>query len=172
MKPMQSVEPPLTAYPPHMTERLSIRPLRPSDAEALQVLTDDPAITERVIFLPSPFTLADGEAVIGSNDEENCFLGIWLEDALIGVVGTHLRPGNQLEIGYWFGPAVHRRGYATEAVSAVMAKVREIYPDRQLIAQCVLENKPSWNLLHKLGFRPTGEPGQWAGRALLKLADC
>jgi len=163
------MEPPLTAYPPQSTERLNLRPLGSSDAEALQVLTDDPAIIERIIFLSSPFTLADAQALIGSNDDENCFLGVWLAEALIGVVGTHQRSGQQLEIGYWFGPQVHRRGYATEAVSAVLANLRRTYPARQIIAQCKLENKPSWNLLHKLGFRPTGEPGEWAGRALLKL---
>jgi len=165
------MEPPLTAYSEHETERLTVRPLCSAVSAALQRLTDDPAITSRIIFLSSPFTLADAEALIGRNDRENCFLGVWQNETLIGVVGTHLRGSDQLEIGYWFGTHFHRRGYATEAVSAILAELRQLYPARQIIAQCKLDNAPSWNLLHKLAFRPAAEQGDRPGRVLLMLGD-
>jgi len=165
------MEPPLTAYPQHGTERLTIRPLGAADAEALQLLTDDPVITSRITFLTSPFTLADAEGLIGRNDQENCFLGVWQQAALIGVAGTHLRGSDQLEIGYWFGPQFQGRGYAAEAVSAVIANLRQIHPARQIIARCMRKNERSWNLLHKLGFREAVELDQRPGYALLTFSS-
>ena len=46
------------------TARLSIAGLRGGDAPALRRLTDDPAITAAVDFLPTPFTLQDAEDLI------------------------------------------------------------------------------------------------------------
>ena len=141
------MEPSLTAYAQHETERLTIRPLSSGEAAALQRLTDDPAITSRIIFLSSPFTLSDAEALIGRNDRENCFLGVWQNEALIGVVGAHLRGSDQLEIGYWLGTHFHRRGYAAEAVSAVLAKLRQLSraPDHRSVqaGQCPFLEPPA-----------------------------
>lgn len=140
-----------------------------SDAEALRVVTDDPAVTGAVHFLPPRFTLADAEALIGSHDDGNCFLGVWLEDRLIGVVGTHAHGSDRLEIGYWIGSRFQRRGYATEAVSTVIGRLRQMHPTRRMTAECKLDNEGSWNLLHKLGFRPTGRKGERPGRELLTI---
>jgi len=95
------MKPPLTDFPSHETERLRILPLRSTDAEALRALTDDPAVTGAIDFLSSPFQLADAQALIRSNDDENCFLGAWDDAALIGVVGAHARGDDRIEIGYW-----------------------------------------------------------------------
>ncbi len=46
------------------TERLAIVSLERADAAALHRLTDDPAITGAIDFLPEPFTLADAEGLI------------------------------------------------------------------------------------------------------------
>lgn len=165
------MNPPLTAFPALQTDRLAIRPLRPEDAGALQALTDDPAITGIIHFLPSPFTAADAAALIGRNDDENCFLGVWRDAELIGVVGTHGHGDGTLEIGYWIGPRFQRQGYASEAASGVIAELRRLYPQRQVTAQCLLSNEPSWQLLHKLGFRPAGEQGHRPRRELLVLQD-
>ena len=48
------------------TERLRIAPLVQADAEAVRALTDDPAITGVVDFLPTPFTLDHARRLIGS----------------------------------------------------------------------------------------------------------
>lgn len=139
------------------------------NVEAVRALTDDPAITGAVHFLPSPFTRSDAEALIDSNDNENCFLGIWLKGELIGVIGTHVHGNDRLEIGYWVGSRFQRRGYATEAVSSVVARLRQMHPTRQMTAECRLGNAGSWSLLHKLGFRSTGQQGDRPGRVLLAM---
>ena len=166
------------------TARLSIAALRPGDAQALRRLTDDPAITAAVDFLPTPFTLQDSEDLIRSGARgQDRFLGVWtrggeaIEDGarsesaggrLVGVVGTHLRGAGVIEIGYWIGGAARGRGFAFEAVSAIIAFLGGRFPARTIVAECRPANVASWGLLEKLGFRDTGEAGHRPGRRLLR----
>ena len=162
----------LADLPELTTGRLAIGPLRPEDAEALRRLTDDPAITGAVDFLPDPFTLQDARDLIGSGHRgRDRFLGAWRRDdrTLVGVIGTHLRGEGAIEIGYWIGGAARGRGFATEAVSGVLAQLREHLPRRRIVAECRPGNVASWGLLTKLGFRDTGDPGHRPGRRVLVL---
>jgi RimJ/RimL family protein N-acetyltransferase len=160
----------LRALPPVTTERLGIRALRPSDVDAFREMTDEPAITAAIDFLPAPFTLPDAQKLIsGNGDGRDCFWGVWLRESasLIGTVGTHLRPFEELEIGYWFASSVHGRGIGAEAVSAVVEAVGTAFPDRRVVAECRPQNKASWRLLEKIGFRADGADGARAGRKRL-----
>jgi RimJ/RimL family protein N-acetyltransferase len=164
------------------TARLSIGALQPADAEALRRLTDDPAITAAVDFLPTPFTLQDAEDLIRSGARgQDRFLGAWTRAigtgatapgpnvcGLVGVVGTHLRGAGVIEIGYWIGGAARGRGFAFEAVSAIIASLSGRFPARTIVAECRPANVASWELLRKLGFRDTGEDGHRPGRRLLR----
>ncbi len=158
----------MTNFPRYETRRLRIEPLKAEHAEALQALTDDPAITGPIHFLSSPFTLSDAEALIGTNDDHNC--GVWQDGKLIGVVGAHAHRDDGTEIGYWIGTRFQGQGYATEAVSSVIDHLRRTHPERRITAECRPGNLASWRLLHKLGFLPTGGQGKRPGRALLVLA--
>ncbi|MDP4003530.1 GNAT family N-acetyltransferase [Methylobacterium sp. NEAU K] len=168
------------------TARLSIAALRSEDAQDLRRLTDDPAITAAVDFLPTPFTLRDAEDLIRSGSRgQDRFLGAWTRrtDAaqagaevqavqaaseLVGVVGTHLRGPGAIEIGYWIGGAARGRGFAFEAVSAIIGLLGRRFPARTIVAECRPSNIASWGLLQKLGFRDTGEDGHRPGRRLLE----
>ncbi|MCJ2013233.1 GNAT family N-acetyltransferase [Methylobacterium sp. J-076] len=156
------------------TERLAIGALRPEDACALRHLTDDPAITGAVDFLPDPFTLDDARDLIrGGNRDGDRFLGVWTRGeggaALVGVVGAHLRGQGAIEIGYWVGGAARGRGFAFEAVAALVGLLVRRFPARTLVAECRPANTASWGLLRKLGFADTGEEGHRPGRRLLCL---
>ena len=172
----------LSDLPGIETGRLSISPLRPEDAQDLRRLTDDPAITAAVDFLPAPFTLQDAEDLIRSNARgQDRFLGAWRRSTgdeaspdpsgrqLVGVVGTHLRGAGVIEVGYWIGGAARGRGFAFEAVSAILESLRKRFPARTIVAECRPANVASWSLLLKLGFRDTGEEGHRPGRRLLRL---
>ena len=158
------------ALPPIETPRLRVAPLRDEDAEAVQVLTDDPAVTGAVDFLPERFSLDDAKALIRSaRSGRDVFLGIRSRDdgALVGVMGAHLRALQALEIGYWIGGASRGRGYAGEGVGAVVRILAQNHPRRAIVAECRPENDASWNMLLKLGFHPTGDPGHRPGRKVL-----
>lgn len=162
----------LAALAPTRSPRLRLAPLAPADAPALAALTDDPIITQAIPFLASPFTVEAAAELIGRRDGgRDCILGAWrlADEHLVGVVGTHLRGEAQLEIGYWLGTDFHGLGYASEAVGAIIKMLRHLLPHREIIAECRPENRASWRLLVKAGFRPTGAPGTRPGRALLRL---
>lgn len=163
--------PPLSSFPEHETARLRLRPLTSPDAEALRLLTDDPAITDNIDFLSYPFSILDAEALIARNDEENCFIAVLKGKNIVGVIGAHTRGNAQLEIGYWMGSAYHGRGYATEAIAGVISQLQLLYCQCQITAECRIENQASWHLLSKLGFQPTGTTGKRAGRALLAISS-
>ncbi len=142
--------------------RLWLRPCRVEDVEQFQRLTDDPAITDAVDFLSSPFTRAAAEAlIVGQGDGRDCFWGVWPQGnaEMIGVVGTHLRGSDEIEIGYWFTPKTHGRGFASEAVAAIIEILRTAYPERRIFAECRPENEASWRLLERAGFLPDGKDG-------------
>ncbi|GJD77332.1 GNAT family N-acetyltransferase [Methylobacterium gregans] len=160
----------LADLPGLTTERLEITALAPGDAEALRRLTDDPAITGAVDFLPDPFTLADAEAMIASGRRgRDRFLGAWVraDHTLVGVVGAHLRGEGAVEIGYWIGGAARGRGFGAEAVSGILAVLRRRFPRRTIVAECRPGNIASWGLLTKLGFRDTGDDGHRPGRRVM-----
>jgi RimJ/RimL family protein N-acetyltransferase len=163
----------LLTLSPVTTKRLSVRALRPSDAAVFRQMTDEPAITEVIDFLPAPFTLLDAERLIkGNGDGRDCFWGVWLRESasLIGTVGTHLRSFDELEIGYWFASSVHGQGFGAEAAGAVVHAVCVAFPDRRIVAECRPQNEASWRLLEKIGFRADGTDGVRSGRKRLSFA--
>jgi RimJ/RimL family protein N-acetyltransferase len=163
----------LGALPPIQTGRLALRVLVRDDAAALQELTDDPAITAVIHFLPKPFTRVDAERLIlGDGYGRDVFLGAWSRDAqLVAVVGCHLHGVDEIEIGYWVRASLHGRGLATEAVNAVIAMLRRAFPACRIMAECRRANIASWGLLEKLGFRAAGQAGMRPGRQRLILSD-
>ncbi|RDE08189.1 GNAT family N-acetyltransferase [Pelagibacterium lacus] len=155
----------LSAMPGFATARLSLRPLGPGDAAAFHALTDDPAILDMVHFLSQPFTLADAAQLLaGEGDGRDCFWGVFDGPALVGTVGTHLRGDQEIELGYWFAPAARGQGFAAEAATGMIETLRAAWPGRRLVAECRPENRPSWRLLEKLGFRSDGSDGARPGR--------
>ena len=147
-----------------------MRPLGDDDADAVVSVTDHPRVVSAVPFIEAPFGTAAARDLIGRNaGQRDRFYGIWLaEDRnLVGVIGTHLRDDNAVEIGYWLAPEARGLGLASEAACAMAERISTGFPDRPIIAECRPENAASWRVLHKAGFRDTGRPGTRPGRKLL-----
>lgn len=158
----------MTDFNEFATSRFVARSLQANDAEALRALTDDPAITEMIDFLPNPFGLDDARALISSQGERGRFFGIWnSECGLVAVAGAHLHRSERIEIGYWVGRAFHGRGYASEIALGLIRELDARYPRRQVMAECRPENAASWAVLRKCGLVPTGINGQRVGRQVL-----
>ncbi|GBQ95518.1 GNAT family N-acetyltransferase [Asaia lannensis] len=157
----------LERFPEIQTSRLRLKGLDLGDAEDLQKMTDDPRITEIVHFLPTPFTVHDSQKlIVGNRDGRDRYIGVWFHDCddMIAVVGTHLHGVGEIEVGYWVRPDQQRKGIAQESVSNLLDQLAELFPHRQIIAECRPENLPSRHLLEKMGFVGTNELGQRPGR--------
>jgi RimJ/RimL family protein N-acetyltransferase len=61
--------------------------------------------------------------------------------------------GVQAELGWSFDPAYGGRGYATEAVEALIRLCFEALGLRRVTAQCFAGNESSWRLMERVGMR-------------------
>lgn len=157
----------LSHLPALTTQRLHIRPLRVTDAQAVQSMTNHRVITECVHFLPTPFDHAAALKLLENQKSgHDLFWGAWLtaSSTLVAIIGTHLHGATELEIGYWVNPVFQRQGIAQEATSALIQALRHDFSERQIIAECRPANVPSSALLQKLGFTPTHQDGLRPGR--------
>ena len=74
------------------------------------------------------------------------------DDSLIGEISMPVN-ADVITLGYTLSYKHHRKGYATEILSALLARLRELNPRCTFIAQIEPENRASLALIHKLGFR-------------------
>jgi RimJ/RimL family protein N-acetyltransferase len=156
------------------SERFVLAPLLEADAPALRALTDDPAITEAISFLESPFSLKAAVGLTRANfGAEDAFMGIrrLADNALVGVVGAHIRGEKTIEIGYWIGTAYQNQGYASEALAALLGTFQETQAGRQIFAECLPQNAASVRVLWKLGFVSTELEGSRPGRLVYALRE-
>lgn len=146
---------------PTTTARLILRRPRPSDAQDFFDIFSD-AQTCRMDGGYPPYTAMDDafrrdfDAVV--RDGEN---RLFIEEASSGkMIGLlHVMPSDlpgQFEIGYVIHRAFRLRGYATEAVRALLSLLQGAGAVR-VLATCYAFNDASAALLRRLGFTE-GEP--------------
>ena len=78
---------------------------------------------------------------------------------LVGCVGFAFDETGATELGYWIARQHWGRGYATEAVRAVLGMARAI-GHRRIVAGHFVDNPASGRVLIKTGFRPAGSVQQ------------
>jgi RimJ/RimL family protein N-acetyltransferase len=145
------------------TERLTLRAPCRADVKTIAVLANDRRIAENTARIPHPYGIDDAEQFIESINKrsgEACFV-ITLDGALIGACGVDPREGGP-EIGYWLGASYWGRGYATEAVRAVIDHAFGDLEHETLEAGARVSNPASRRVLEKCAF-------QWTGVGLYRI---
>src|SRR5437868_5081599 len=105
------------------TQRLVLRAPQLVDAKAVAALANDRRIAENTARIPHPYRLSDAESwITGTNRQpgDSTFLIALADGSVIGGCGLDLREGTTPEIGYWLGARYWKKGYATEAVRALI----------------------------------------------------
>jgi RimJ/RimL family protein N-acetyltransferase len=155
---------PIDAVPwPVHTERLTLRPAAPDDADATwrfrgleevaRWLTRLPAsLEEHRTRFQDPESLAmtivlelDGE-VIGD-------LMLRVEDAWSQAEVEDRARGVQAELGWVLHPDHAGRGYATEALRELLRLCFDVLGLRRVSAYCFAANEASWRLMERVGMR-------------------
>lgn len=143
------------------SDRLVLRPLRPSDAGPITLHASDARLARMTALIPHPYPPGAAEAFIeatlaGRRDEE-----VWAIDAtpiegeeLVGLASFKPR---ESELGYWVGPPYWNAGYATGAVATLVGHLFDRRAVSSLVAPVFKDNAPSTAVLAKLGFREAGE---------------
>ena len=141
------------------TQRLSLRPLEPADAESIRALAGDFDVARMTGMIPHPYSERDALAWIdraGQGDEGVVF-AVARDGALIGCSGYMPMDAEHAEVGYWIGKPFWGEGFATEAVRAVVAHAFDAHGFAYVKAGHFVDNARSQRVLGKLGFSPDGE---------------
>ena len=163
--------------------RILLRRFRPADAEALAAYRNDPAVAryqgwktpwpaeEATRFVASLAGLAPGTA----GRWFQFAVGLAEDDALIGDCALHCTRDDprQAELGCSFGRAHQGKGYAGEAVAALLAYAFTKLDLHRVFAFTDVRNAPARRLLERTGFRREGHlvesarsDGGWASEYL------
>jgi RimJ/RimL family protein N-acetyltransferase len=140
------------------TERLFLRPAWAEDAPELTRAIGQEAVVRMLARVPWPYHEEHARTWIEA-PRNPCLpnLLITLPDEggrIVGGCGLHEDAG-QVEVGYWIAPADWGRGFATEALSGLLALAR-LAGHRRIVSRHAADNPASGRVLRKAGFRRTG----------------
>jgi 8-oxo-dGTP diphosphatase len=154
------------SFEPLKTERLTLRPLHPDDAESLHRLVNDWEVTRTLAEIPYPYPRSLADEWIGSTtaqlaDGSAYHLAITGQEGeqemLVGVVGLRLDRARRIaRLGYWVGRAYWRHGVATEAAKRLTSWAFANLPVDLITAEVTEGNEPSRAVLRRVGFRQVG----------------
>lgn len=143
------------------TERLSIRPAEPRDALPTYAFRSLPEVAEWIAALPTD--AAAWEAGFGDRLAETLVverdgevvgdLMLRVEDPWSQLEVRAEAAGTQAELGWVLDPAHAGRGYATEAVRALLGICFDDLGLRRVTALCFADNTASWRLMERVGMR-------------------
>jgi RimJ/RimL family protein N-acetyltransferase len=145
-----------------VTERLVLRRSRPEDAETISGYRSDPEVHRQ-----QGWERTDPDGVRADIEEMHDRLpgepGGWVQFSveerdggrLVGDVGISPADGEPgvLKLGYTISPAAQGRGYATEAVEALVTYAFETLGAELVRAYASAENLPSIRVAEKVGMR-------------------
>ena len=109
------------------TPRLTLRPFAPTDVDnAIAIFQSDKV--KATYMLPDFPTHEDAVKLFDrlmtlSNGSEHLVLGIALDNSLIGFLNDTGAENGMIEVGYALHPDYWNRGYATEALTAVIEEL-------------------------------------------------
>ncbi|CAH0497485.1 GNAT family N-acetyltransferase [Novosphingobium sp. CECT 9465] len=142
------------------SERLFLRPGWPEDWAELHALIDDEAIVCNLTRVPWPYGPDEARSFAASaQGTRHPHFFVTIPGAtgarLVGSAGL-VDDDGETAIGYWIARQHWNKGYATEAVRALLALAATL-GHRRIVAWHFADNAASARVLAKTGFRPTGE---------------
>jgi RimJ/RimL family protein N-acetyltransferase len=150
-----------TRFEPLLTERLRLRRSVPEDAEQISVYRNEPAVNRYQGWdrTDAQSVRAELEAMQVREPGARGWVQLTVEERatghLVGDVG--LAPAEEepgvIKVGYTIDPAYQGRGYATEAVGALVDYAFDVLGAEVVRAYASSENLPSHRVAEKVGLR-------------------
>ena len=147
------------------TRRLWLRWARLADAQAIVRLAGEKAVAEMTARIPHPYHPDAAERFIFQSRRSNADgQGLQLAitpkgkpNSLIGMVGIGPSPDTgKPDLGYWLGTPYWGKGYATEAVHALIDAFFAYGEEDEITAYARVINPGSRRVLEKCGFAYQG----------------
>ncbi|MCI1019821.1 GNAT family N-acetyltransferase [Microbacterium sp. C5A9] len=160
--------PPHTDVWPIRTERLQIRPMTPTDIDAMWEWRRLPEVNRWLGLAPTtieafreryldPDRLSAMHIVelLGENGDPTPIGDVMIRigDGWAQLEVAEEAKGVEAELGWVLDPGYTGRGYATEAIRAVIDVCVGPLGLRRVHAGCFADNEPSWRLMERLGMR-------------------
>ena len=136
------------------SERLILRPPRPSDIQSMTVWLSDFDVSKMTSRVPHPYGEGDAEAFLAMADEHRFVIQRKSDGIFLGMTGLHSQEG--FEFGYWLGKPFWGLGYATEAAHRLVRYAFEALDQHTVHAAWFYDNPASGRVLAKLGARHNG----------------
>lgn len=149
------------SFLPHHTERLVLRAFRLEDAPALAAYRNEPDVA-RLQSWTTPFTLAMAERAIRGDAGRpvpgaSTQIAVEHDGSVVGDVYVQLSAdGEHALIGYTLAGAQQGRGFAAEAVAAVVDHLLDDVGVHRIEATLDPANAASAMVVERLGFRYEG----------------
>src|SRR5437879_4706478 len=143
------------------TERLTLRPIAVSDANAVFRIMSDPEVMARwdTAEIEDPDVVAGiVEARVRDAEAGQAFYWVLVQDGfVVGLCDLSAidRKKRTAELGFALNQEAWGRGFAAEAMGAVLAHAASLGL-RRLTARAHVGNERSETLLAQLGFKPEG----------------
>lgn len=142
------------------TDRLFLRPGWPEDWSELLALIADEGIVRNLARAPWPFEAAHARDFAGKAQNPRMpHFFVTVPGAagaqIVGSVGLGEAEDGSTQLAYWIARDHWGRGYATEAVRALLCLARTL-GHHCVTAWHFLDNPAPARVLRKAGFRPTG----------------
>ncbi len=158
---------PSDTQPVLKTERLTLRAFKLEDAETVCHLAGEWEVARMMAPVPYPYPRSFAETWIASHRKcavagTDLTFAIWQGDRLIGSINIENRGDDTTGIGYWIGKEYWRRGYASEAVAAVLSYAFGELGINLLLTDLFADNLSSARVLEKAGFLFHKEKSGWS----------
>lgn len=156
-------------------ERFTLRPLRASDAGLIAFYTADRRLAEGTRSIPHPLPPGSAEALIARAQSDKRDEDLWVMDGsrlgqaeVLGLVSLMRMDRDQSEVGFWVAPGLWNTGFASEAVTALVAA--NPHASRTLFAEVFQDNPGSARVLVNAGFDYLGDAEAWSVARSAKVA--
>ncbi|MCT4639270.1 MAG: GNAT family N-acetyltransferase [Bacteroidales bacterium] len=167
-----------------VTDRLLIRAITPDDRDKVFEYRKDKKTNMYQGWIPE--TIDDVDMFIGKVAKKVNMPDTWFQlvivemelETVIGDIGIHFigEENNQVEIGCTLNKRFHKRGYATEAVKAVIDYLFTELNKHRIITSVDPANVGSIDLVERIGFRKEAHfveslfiNGEWVDDAVYAL---
>ncbi|MEO0358450.1 MAG: GNAT family N-acetyltransferase [Pseudomonadota bacterium] len=144
------------------TDRLTLRPVRPSDAGLIGIYANDLRVAGPTRSVPHPLPPGAAEAFVEKAQKPDRLEDVWVMDGLksnlpevMGVVSLERLDRNQSKLGSWLAPAFWMQGYAREALQHILAANPQ--NNDAVFAEIFQDNARSAKILTDNGFAYLGE---------------
>lgn len=168
-----------------VTDRLVLRELRPDDAATIFGYRSDPDVARYQSWVPASAEVVRG-FIADLTGAEPFAPGAWHQlgvelrasGELVGDVAVHVieHDPTQSEFGISVAPAFQRRGYAREALRALLGLLFDTLGKHRVFASVDPRNAPSMALMRATGLRQEAHfvenlwfKGEWADDAIFAM---